>query len=42
MDYLYEVWGCHSKMVENISRGNYEAGREVLIAHTDLLADRPT
>ena len=41
MDYLQEVWGYHSKMVEGISSGNYTAGREALIAHTDLLAHRP-
>jgi DNA-binding FadR family transcriptional regulator len=40
MDYLQEVWGYHAKMVESISRGNYKAGREILIAHTDLLAHR--
>jgi DNA-binding FadR family transcriptional regulator len=42
MDYLQEVWGYHSKMVESISKGNYKAGREALIAHTDLLAHRPS
>ena len=41
MDYLHEVWGYHTKMVESISKGNYKAGREALIAHTDLLAHRP-
>lgn len=41
MDYLKEVWGYHSQMVESISKGNYQAGREALIAHTDLLAHRP-
>ncbi len=41
MDYLQEVWQYHSKMVECICNGNYQAGREALIAHVDLLAHRP-
>ena len=41
MDYLQEVWQYHSKMVECICNGNYQAGREALIAHIDLLAHRP-
>jgi DNA-binding FadR family transcriptional regulator len=40
MDYLQEVWGYHSKMVESISKGNYKAGRDILLAHTDLLINR--
>lgn len=41
MDYLQEVWQYHSKMVECICNGNYQAGREALIAHIELLAHRP-
>lgn len=41
MDYLQEVWQYHSKMVECICNGNIQAGREALIAHTELLAHRP-
>jgi len=41
MDYLNEVWGYHAEMVECICNGNYDAGREVLIKHVDLLAQRP-
>jgi DNA-binding FadR family transcriptional regulator len=42
MDYLHEVWSYHSKMVESICTGNYEAGRKALIEHVDLLAQRPS
>jgi DNA-binding FadR family transcriptional regulator len=42
MDYLREVWGYHARMVECICNGNYEAGREALIAHVDLLTHRPS
>lgn len=42
MDYLNEVWEYHSKMVESIRNGNYEAGRKALIEHVDLLAQRPS
>jgi DNA-binding GntR family transcriptional regulator len=42
MDYLKEVWGYHAKMVESICNGNYQAGREALIAHIDLLTQRPS
>ena len=40
-DYLQEVWHYHQRMVESICNGNYEAGYEALIAHTDLLYHRP-
>jgi DNA-binding FadR family transcriptional regulator len=40
IDYLHEVWGYHSTMVESICNGNYEAGRKALIEHVDLLAQR--
>ncbi|MBI2759522.1 MAG: FadR family transcriptional regulator [Chloroflexi bacterium] len=41
MDYLQEVWQYHAQMVESICNGKYEAGREALIKHIDLLAQRP-
>ena len=40
-DYLQEVWQYHQKMVEAICQGDYKAGYEALIAHTDLLYHRP-
>ena len=40
-DYLQEVWRYHEKMVEAICSGDYQAGYEALIAHTDLLYQRP-
>lgn len=42
MDYLNEVWGFHGQMVDCICNGNYDAGREILIKHVDLLAHRPS
>ncbi len=42
MDYLNEVWDYHAQMVESICNGNYEAGRQALIKHVDLLAQRPS
>ncbi|MBI5965953.1 MAG: FadR family transcriptional regulator [Chloroflexi bacterium] len=41
MDYLEEVWGYHQTMVESICNGNYAAGRNALVTHIDLLANRP-
>ncbi len=41
MDYLQEVWRYHEQMVESICSGNYQAGREALIKHVELLAHRP-
>jgi DNA-binding FadR family transcriptional regulator len=41
MEYLREVWEFHARMVDGICSGDYEAGRQALIAHTDLLAHRP-
>jgi len=40
-EYLQEVWRYHQKMVEAICIGDYKAGYEALIAHTDLLYQRP-
>ena len=38
--YLEEVWNYHQKMVDSICSGDYEAGYNALIAHTDLLYHR--
>lgn len=40
-DYLQEVWKYHEEMVEAICKGDYKSGYEALIAHTDLLYQRP-
>jgi DNA-binding FadR family transcriptional regulator len=40
-DYLQEVWGYHQVMVESICSGDYQAGYDALVAHTDLLYHRP-
>lgn len=40
-EYLQEVWGYHQVMVESICNGNFKAGYEALVAHTDLLYHRP-
>ena len=39
-EYLQEVWHYHQDMVESICKGDYKAGYEALIAHTDLLYQR--
>ena len=41
IDYLHEVWQYHARMVECICSGDYAAGREALVKHVDLLAQRP-
>ena len=41
MDYLNEVWEYHARMVESVCKGKYEAGRQALIKHADLLSQRP-
>jgi len=38
--YLEKVWMYHRKMVESILRGNYVAGYQALLEHTDLLFER--
>jgi DNA-binding FadR family transcriptional regulator len=40
-DYLQEVWLYHRQMVDGICSGNYEEGFNALVAHTDLLYNRP-
>jgi DNA-binding FadR family transcriptional regulator len=39
-EYLQEVWQYHQKMVDAICSGDFEAGYEALIKHTDLLYHR--
>jgi DNA-binding FadR family transcriptional regulator len=39
-EYLEEVWRYHQKMVEAICDGDFEAGYQALVAHTDLLYQR--
>ncbi len=41
IDYLNKVWQYHAKMVDSICNGNFEAGREALIKHIELLSHRP-
>lgn len=40
-EYLQEVWRYHQKMVEAICNGDTQAGYDALVAHTDLLYQRP-
>jgi DNA-binding FadR family transcriptional regulator len=40
-EYLEEVWQYHQEMVEAICKGNFEAGYQALVRHTDLLYHRP-
>lgn len=40
-DYLQEVWHYHQDMVNAICSGDYKSGYEALVAHTDLLYQRP-
>lgn len=39
-EYLQEVWHYHERMIEAICNGDFEAGYEALVAHTDLLYQR--
>ena len=39
-DYLQEVWKHHEEMVEGICNGNFAAGYQALVQHTDLLYHR--
>jgi DNA-binding FadR family transcriptional regulator len=41
LEYLQEVWKYHELMVESICNGDYQAGREALVQHIDLLYHRP-
>ena len=38
--YLGEVWDYHARMVESICSRNFAAGREALVKHVELLAQR--
>jgi DNA-binding FadR family transcriptional regulator len=38
-NYLREVWSFHQKMVDSICSGDYAAGHQALVEHTDMLAD---
>jgi len=40
-DYLQEVWRYHQEMVNAVCSGDYKSGYEALVAHTDLLYQRP-
>ncbi|MGE5248955.1 MAG: FadR/GntR family transcriptional regulator [Bacteroidota bacterium] len=40
-EYLQEVWKYHELMVQSICNGDYQAGREALEKHIDLLYHRP-
>ncbi|MBK9926412.1 MAG: FadR family transcriptional regulator [Anaerolineales bacterium] len=40
-EYLQEVWRYHKQMVDAICSGKYEDGYKALVAHTDLLYQRP-
>jgi len=40
-EYLQDVWNYHQVMVESICNGNYKAGYDALVAHADLLYQRP-
>lgn len=40
-EYLQEVWRYHQQMVDSICSENYEEGFNALVAHTDLLYQRP-
>jgi DNA-binding FadR family transcriptional regulator len=39
-EYLEEVWQYHQQMVDSICNGNFEAGYQALVQHTDLLYHR--
>jgi DNA-binding FadR family transcriptional regulator len=39
-EYLQEVWQYHQTMVDSICSGDFKAGYEALVAHTDLLYHR--
>jgi len=41
LSYLEDVWEFHAQMVKAICNGEYEAGYQALVQHTDLLYHRP-
>jgi DNA-binding FadR family transcriptional regulator len=40
IQYLNEVWDYHARMIDAICSGDYAAGREALLKHVELLAQR--
>jgi DNA-binding FadR family transcriptional regulator len=41
LHYLLQVWDYHNQIVNSICNGDYKSGYEALVAHTDLLYQRP-
>jgi len=41
IEYLQEVWDYHQRMVDAICAGDFDAGYQALVEHTDLLHQRP-
>jgi len=41
LHYLLQVWDYHSKITEAICSGDVKSGYDALVAHTDLLFQRP-
>jgi DNA-binding FadR family transcriptional regulator len=41
LHYLLQVWDYHQQIVQAIWNGDYKSGHEALVAHTDLLFQRP-
>ena len=39
--YLLQVWQYHQKIADSICSGDYKSGYDALVAHTDLLYQRP-
>lgn len=40
LNYLERVWSYHQRMVESIAAGNFAAGYQSLVEHTDLIFQR--
>ncbi len=40
LNYLERVWSYHQRMVDSISSGNYAAGYQALVEHTELIFQR--
>ena len=41
LHYLLQVWDYHNQIVNSICNADYKSGYEALVAHTDLLYQRP-
>jgi len=39
--YLTEVWEFHTKIIEAIARGEFDAAHQLLLEHTELISVRP-